>query len=146
MSLLYLKVTPGHLNGFPVGNLEGFLAGEKEKKPSTIPIITVITRVDKIIQGTYFLSKLLSMVSPIESPRDIIARLTETFGSSEREAGRCAGRVKGRQEGREEKRKTGRKVVTSRGRLVEVGRKEDGWERKQDGRQDGLKIGRKVER
>ena len=49
----YLKVNPGYLTGFPVGNLEGFLVGQKEeKKPAIIAIIAMITRVNKILQGT----------------------------------------------------------------------------------------------
>ena len=28
----YLEVTPGHLTGFPVGNLEGFLVGQNGKR------------------------------------------------------------------------------------------------------------------
>ena len=48
----YLKVPPGHLTGFPVGNLEGFLVGKKGKEPAIIAIIAMITRVDKILQGT----------------------------------------------------------------------------------------------
>ena len=49
--LHYIKVIPGHLTRFPVGNQEGFLVGKKEKETPTNAMITMVTRVDKIIQG-----------------------------------------------------------------------------------------------